>query len=527
MNYINTEMDEKEEKKRKQEDLLSAGITGAAYEAIQRYGEAAKQHYVAYSGVDNESDKTLAKGLKQIAEGKINPDYEFQNIHQQAGFSAEVKDVARSNAEKIINGDSAKKIRTDDLGRVNDPLYDTVIIDSKGNIIDGSGAQIKFLGASEEDPTGEGNVARSLEKLLSKKFEKYLEHDVKIDVPSDQYDQMIEEANAKSEELSRQLEKQKAAGNSEQVKNLQDKINKLEKIKKNLRKSSVSSDEAVFARLHPELSTAIDVVKVAHRAGIQVAETAAVIGGSVSIVKNLVSVCRGEEEPDDAIINVAKDTAATTAVGYGTGAAGAALKGAMQNSKSQYMQTLSKTNVAGTVVAVTVVSSKTLKRYFKGEIDGVECLETLGEQGTGMVSSAMFSVIGQMAIPIPVIGGMVGGMLGYAISSATYVLLTQSLREKKLAHEQRILIEKTCEEHIHLIRQYRAEMENIINQYLAESMDIFREAFTGINDALEIGDVDWFIESTNAITENFGGKAPFSSMDDFNSKMIARRTFSL
>ncbi|MDE6214469.1 MAG: hypothetical protein K2M70_13480, partial [Lachnospiraceae bacterium] len=478
-------------------------------------------------GVDNENGKVLVKGLKQINGEKINSDYKFQNIHQQAGLAAEVKEVARSNAEKIINGDSTRKIRTDDLGRVNDPLYDTVIIDSKGNIIDGSGAQMKFLGASEKDSTGEGNAARALEKLQSKEFEKYLEHDTKIDVPSDQYDQMIEEANAKLEKLTRQIENQRAAGNSEQVKKLQDKINKLEKIKKNLRRSSVSSDEAVFARLHPRLSTAKDVAEVSHRAGMQAAETAAVIGGSASIVKNLVSVCRGEIEPDDAIMNVAKDTAATTAVGYGTGAAGAALKGAMQNSKSQYMQTLSKTNVAGTAVAVTVSASKTLTRYFKGEIDGVECLETLGEQGTGMVSSAMFSVVGQMVIPIPVVGGMVGGMLGYAISSATYGLLTQSLREEKLAHEQRILIEKACEEHIHLIRQYRAEMENIINQYLAESMDIFREAFTGVKDALAIGDVDWFIESANTITENFGGKASFSSMDDFNSKMIEGSTFRL
>lgn len=521
-------MEEKVEKKRKQEDLLNAGVAGATYETVQRYGAAVKKHYVAFSGVDNENGEVLVKGLKQIAEGKINPDYEFQNIHQQAGFSAEVKDVARSNAEKIINGDSTRKIRTDDLGRVNDPLYDTVLIDSKGNIIDGSGAQMKFLGASEKDPAGEGNAARALEKLQSKKFEKYLEHDAKIDVPSDQYDQMIDEANIKVEEFTRQLENQRAAGNSEQVKKLQDKINKLEKIKKNLRKSSVSSDEAVFARLHPGLSTAIDVAKISHRAGIQTAETAAVIGGSVSIVKNLVSVYKGETEPEDAVMNVAKDTATTAAVGYGTGAVGAALKGAMQNSKSEYVQILGKeTNIAGTLVAVTVAATKTIARYINGEIDGVECLETLGEQGTGMVASAMFSVVGQMAIPIPVVGGLIGGMVGYAISSATYGILMQSLREERLAHEQRVLIEKACEEHIHLIRQYREEMENIINEYLVESMDIFREAFSGIKEALAIGDVDWFIESTNTITENFGGKASFSSMNDFNSKMIAGSTFKL
>lgn len=93
-------MSDKEEKRRK-EDLRNAGIAGAAYETVQRYGSAAKQHYAAYSGVDNEAGTTLVKGLKQIAEEKINPDYKFQNIHQQAGFAAEVKEVARTNAECI------------------------------------------------------------------------------------------------------------------------------------------------------------------------------------------------------------------------------------------------------------------------------------------------------------------------------------------------------------------------------------------------------------------------------------------
>lgn len=516
-----------DEKKRKQKDLLNAGMAGAASETVQRYGNAAKQHYVAYSGVDNESGKKLVKGLKQIAEEKVNPDYEFQNIHQQAGFSAEVKDVARSNADRIIKGDLNRKIRTDDLGRVNDPLYDTVTIDANGNIVDGSGAQMKFLGASEMNPTGENDAVRALEKLQSRKFEKYLEHDVKIDVPSDQYDEMIQEANARIEGLARQLENQKNNGNIEQVKRIQERIDRLEIIKKNLRKSTVSSDDAVFARMHPELSTAIDVAKISHKAGIQTAKLAAVIGGSVSIVKNLVSVCKGEIEPDDTVINVAKDTATTTAVGYGTGFAGTALKGAMQNSKSQYVQTLSKTNIAGTIVAVTVSASKTLARYFRGEISGVECMETLGEQGMGMVSSAMFSVIGQMAIPVPVVGGLIGGMVGYALSSATYGVLVQSLKEEKLAHEQRTQIEKICEEHIKMIREYRTEMESIINEYLIDSMDIFRESFTGIKDALAIGDVDWFIESTNTITESFGGKTSFSNMEEFNTKMITGGTFRL
>lgn len=515
------------DKKEKSDDILNAGIAGSAYEAVQRYGSANKQHFVAYSGVDNEAGKTLVKGLKQISEQKINPDYEFQNIHQQAGFSAEVKDVARSNAENIINGNKTRKIRTDDLGSVNDPLYDTVMLDSEGNVIEGSGAQMKFLGASEKDPAGLGDAGRAFEKLQSKKFEKYLDHDAKIDVPADQYDGIISAADEKLEKLYKQLENRKKAGNTEQVEKIQKQIDKINKIKKNLRKSSLTSDEAVYAREHPVLSTAKDVVNISHRAGVETAKNAAVIGGSVSIVKNIVAVCKGDISPEEATANVAKDTATTAAVGYGTGFTGSALKGIMQNSSKEYVRALSKTNIAGTVVAVSVAASKTLSSYMKGEIDGVECLENLGEQGTGMVASAMFAAIGQVAIPIPVIGGMIGGMVGYAISSAAYGVLTTSLKEEKLAHEERERIEKICEEHIKMIREYRKEVESIINEYLSDSMEVFRDSFSGIKNALEIGDVDWFIESANTITESFGGQASFSDYEDFNNKMILGETFKL
>ncbi len=285
--------------------------------------------------------------------------------------------------------------------------------------------------------------------------------------------------------------------------------------------------DAEFAREHPELSTAIDVAKIANQAGFETAKNAAIIGGSISIVKNLVAVSKGEEDLNDALKNVAKDTAKKAAVGYGTGFAGAAIKGTMQNSGSEYMRAVSKTNVPGTVVTVTVMASKTLTRYFKREIDGVECMETLGEQGTGMLSSAMFAAIGQVAIPVPVVGAMIGSMVGYSFSSAAYGILTESLKDAKMAKEEREQIEKTCEEHINMIREYRSEIEKIINEYLSDSMDVFRESFSGIKNALAIGDVDWFVDSANTITENFGGKPSFSSMDDFNNKMLSGSTFKL
>ena len=141
---------------------------GTFQDIVQRYGGAIGEHLVSLTGMDNLRNHEWVRGLSKIADSKVHPDYEYQNIHQQAGFSAEVKSVVRQNAEVRIQGDTSRTMRTDDLGRVNDPLYDSVKLDEQEASIDGTGTQIKFLGYSEGDPFNEGSATRAFQKLISR-----------------------------------------------------------------------------------------------------------------------------------------------------------------------------------------------------------------------------------------------------------------------------------------------------------------------------------------------------------------------
>lgn len=82
------------ENKERTNDIVNVGIAGASYETVQRYGAAAKEHLVAYSGIDNEQGLQLQKSLKSIKAQGSNPDYEFSINQQKAGWAAEVKDTA-------------------------------------------------------------------------------------------------------------------------------------------------------------------------------------------------------------------------------------------------------------------------------------------------------------------------------------------------------------------------------------------------------------------------------------------------
>lgn len=511
-------MSKKKTVKRKKSSIELAAQSGAASEVVDRYGSAVKEHYVAYSGLDNENGRELTKGLKKVSQSKINPDTRYQNIKQQAGYAAEIKYTARQNTEKIIKKEDTRYSRTDDLGSVNDPLFDHKQIDLFGNEIAGTGEQMKFKGRSPKD---------CLTQLASPKNEKYLDANATITVPSDYYDGIIAEADKELESLYQQLKYAEDNGNTELVDSIKKRIAKYQKIRSSVKNSGISNKEAIEARLHPKISTAKDIARVSHRAGVEQAKWGAGIAGGISLIRNVVAVAKGEKEPSEAASSIVKDTSAGAVTAYTTAFAGSALKGTMQNSSSQYIRSISKTNAPAAMVMSTIDVGKTMVKFVKGDISGVECLEEIGEKGTSHLSAAMFAAVGQIAIPIPVVGAMVGSMVGYALSASFYKELTQSLKEAKIAREERIRIEKECQEARAMIAEYRILMQQTIKQYLESHIMVFNEALSGIDEAMLTGDIDLFLKSSASIQTKLGYTPEFSNMSEFQSMMESDKPFNL
>lgn len=511
-----------EEKKGKNERLLNglerSAVEGVAAETVQRFGSAAKQHYVAYSGIDNETGQTLHKGLKSISKSKVNPNNKEQNIKQQAGFSAEVKSTARKNARNIINKEPVRYSRTDDLNKVNDPLYDLVELDVMGEIIDGSGSQMKFVGSTPDE---------LLKKLNSSKFQKYIDANAILDIADDDYDALMGVngnpgiIDQKIENLKRQAERAKENGNAELARSKQEQIDKYNKIKKNLRKSGLTRKEAIEARMHPGLSTVKDIARVSHEAGKEQAKYGAVISGSVSIIKNIVALVKEEKTPEEAAQSVVLDTGKGAAASYVTAFAGTAIKGGMQNAPSVYVQSLAKTNLASGLVTTTLSVGKTMHRYFRGDIDGAECIEELGQNGVGEIGSAIFSSIGVAVAPgtLSIIGGLAGATFGYAAATAIYQELATALKDAKIAHEERIRIEAECAVAIKMIQEYRKEMNEMVSKYLTENIQTFNAGFLEMDKAILENDSDGFIKGNVEIQRILGKEAQFINQIEFDTLM--------
>lgn len=524
--------------------LEGAALTGGSFETVQRYGSAAKEHYVAYSGVDYEhSDPhtgqphVLKKSLKSIKNQRENAEYEYQIRRQKEGWAAEVKDTAETNAENIINGKSTRKIRYDDVpgNSANNQLYDHVEIDSRGNVIEGSGSQMKFIGAQQNDPNGVHNAENTVNKLVNnKKFQKYIDNDVTIEVPKDEYEKCLKAADKELKDAEQQLKRCQAEGKREAAEQQKQKINNIKKLKKNLRPSKVTRKQAEEAVKSPFLSTAKSAANIAHRAGVEQAKNGARIGGGISLIKNFAAVVKGEKSADQAAADVVKDTASGAAMSYATGAAGTLVKGAMQNSSKAIVRNLSKTGLPGQLVSLAVTVGSAMKSYMNGDIDGAECLEQLGQEGFATLGGALGAAAGGAlsaslgATGWAVVAGSMGGsMVVYAAASAVYGQLSKALKEAKLAREERIRIEKECAEAVELILKYRQEMNDMVNRYMSRHIETINSAFKQMDKAILEQDTDGYIAGNVRIQKLLNCKPQFENFDDFCSLMESDAAFRL
>lgn len=174
-----------------------------------------------YSGVDENGVKT--RGLKQIYEMRVNPDFEYQNLKQHSGFSAEVISTAKENLKAQLEKTGITTYRADDLPDLfpkNDQFVDKVRMNQQGDIIER--IQTKFIGK---------NAKQCLDKMMSKKFDKYLDSGKvdKIEIPKDFYDEIVKEKMIidKREKITNQLNHAKERNDAKLTQKYTDRLNKL------------------------------------------------------------------------------------------------------------------------------------------------------------------------------------------------------------------------------------------------------------------------------------------------------------
>ena len=186
-------------------------------------------------------------GLEEISGGRINEEFRNANVRQQAGLAAEVIGTAKDNMLSLANDTGIKTFRADDrpyLYDKNDPYVDKVTFDSEGKLLER--IQVRFIGHDGES---------CLRKLNTPAMDKYLYSDEvdKIEIPADFYDEirsgkLIEK---RLESLDRQIERVKELRKRGAAETIWEQMDRLKKINAMLKRSCVTMQDAIDARLNP------------------------------------------------------------------------------------------------------------------------------------------------------------------------------------------------------------------------------------------------------------------------------------
>ena len=495
-------------------DITNTAISGGIFETVSRYGDAGAEFLKGLRGIDAQTGQKFDRSLLDINNYKINPNDVERNIKQQAGFSAEISSVSKRNAQAIIDGKANRFVRSEDLvkyGKNNTTVDIVELLDGK----ELSTAQMKFVSHPDEllkkIARGEGGGKND--------YSRYLAVD-RVEVPTEQVEMMKATCREQANNLKEQAQALREKGNLPLADKFEKQAENYRQLEHKIADSSLTTEEAVRYRLDPNFETIKDIAKVSHQAGLEGAKLGAAIGGSISAVSNVIAVWSGDKKLGDAVVDTAKGTLTSAGVGYGSAFAGSAIKSYMQQSERTVLRQLSATGLPGTIVSVCLAVGKSATRFAKNEITGTELAKEMGATAAGMLSTSACTMLGQIAIPIPVLGGLIGSMVGYAITNSLYYGFFNALKEAEESAERRRLIEIQCAAASAIARQYEIGLKELFASKVAqldqESNDLFQ--------LLEKDDVsaDELCKGMNKFADLLGKKISINSMTELDSVMLSQ-----
>ncbi len=479
-------------------------------EVVARGGDASAELIKGYSGIDNQTGQVFNRSLRGIADGKVNPEYAQQNIRQQAGFSAEVLATAKDNANAILVGSPVRSARSEDLPQYgkNHAVIDRVKL-LNGKVIAGTETQTKFVGKPN-------NV---IDKIVSGKGENDLSRyqDVGLELPSEQVMGVKQHCTDQAAALRQQANAVEQNGNEKLAQEMRKNADTYDRVRGNCLDSGVTSDEAVFARTNPKITTALLIIKTSHQAAVESAKYGAVVGGTVSLVKNFFYLAQDKKTLTTATSDVLIDTTKSTAVAYASTHAGSTIKGLMQQSSNATVRGLSKTSLPTLALSICLSARVSITRYVKGEIDAEVLAEELGEMGTGMLCSSMMAAIGQVALPVPFVGAAVGSMIGYTLSSLFYTISLDASRQAKASQKNSAEVQAICTAARAEMLAEQHKLNNFLNTEFAQLSKETQELFISMEANNQ--NTDAFAMAINRYANLLGAELEFKSEVEFENFM--------
>lgn len=399
----------------------------------------------ALDAQDISLEQALAE-LQKLKDFIGDPEHILGNAATKHGEIAENAQVYISNARKLIEG-LAKEYSFEGVGRTAPEDY----------LRNGQPIQSKFYTGAAGN-----NTFRAIKEHLEK-YPDFIQNGGKYEIPKDQYEKIIELLNKKSSELSRsEATLVKAIREWEKANSISfsDKVNpsvvNYSDVQQGTINDTVQKEEtSIKEKDQKRRDEAYHKSKPSMKEGAKVTAVSAALEGGVAFCTNVAKKRKEgkklSEFTADDWKEVGIDTGASTVKG--------GIRGAAVYALSNF--TATPANVATGLVTATFGVTAQAKLLREGKIDNEEFLINSEALCLDVTISTVSSLLGQVAIPVPVLGAIIGnvaGMFLYDIAKNQGLKQEQSLIAGYQA-EITALIERLDEQNRALLRLLESNLK--------------------------------------------------------------------
>lgn len=437
--------------------------------------------------------------LSQIARQRKNIATE-----KAQGWIFEQLEATKFNLDALRKNSSLKASTTDALGEINDTLTDIRIKDrNTGEILK------NYQAKSCSKATG------TIQEFFPEQYEK-----VNLVGSSDQFDHIndLVDSRIKKENIY-----------SERYKSIKERLDKginHDGVESGgtTHQEAVKNTEIEVADKTASTFRSQAIQNEMHQAGMQAGLMSASIGGGTTLLSGLWRMHKGESSATKVALDTVYSSASSFAGAYATAAAAKGIPHLLAKAGvgEAALKTLTKSNAHTAIAAGVIQSTKHIGLYLKGDIEFDQMINEVS--GTAIITSSSFyyAALGQLAIPVPVLGAMVGSTVGYFIGSILHQSGIISLGEStqvRIARERRERVEQICLESIARMQASRLAMSELIDKHFTEQAAALSIIFSDMDKSMVSWDADGFVNGLSMLNERLGCSLPFEDFKSFKEFM--------
>jgi hypothetical protein len=170
---------------------------------------------------------------------------------------------------------------------------------------------------------------------------------------------------------------------------------------------------------------------------------------------------------------------------------------------------------------------KHIKAFINGDITKEKFFNEINNIGITTVSRMLYSGIGKIFIPIPIVGPIIEAGVGFIMSNILVKSGLEVLGDNTIlkdTKERRKKIEEMCTQLIPIVEKNRKKLEGYIDKYFSDRKIIFEESFSAIELSLQTNNNELLVLSLEKIINQYGKSLRFKSIDDISQFRKSKKT---